>query len=109
MWRSFFFAVGIVSVLIGLQSLAVEEFRVDTNNRLFAFANRANRAIEATSSQKRIWSREWASQLSQPATILVTVLRNHITGGRRDSKLRLSVGVRRSPAIAVEQLNFKRD
>ena len=54
MWRSFFFAVGIVLVLIGLQSLAVEEFRVDKNNRLFSFAKRANRAIEATASRDNL-------------------------------------------------------
>ena len=54
MWRSFFFAVGLILIFIGLQSLAVEEFRVDKNNRLFAFANRANRAIEASKSQDNL-------------------------------------------------------
>ena len=49
MWRSFFFAVGIILIFIGLQCLAVQEFRIDKNNRLFAFAKKANRAIEATS------------------------------------------------------------
>ena len=48
MWRSFFFAFGIFLIFIGLECLAVEEFRVDKNNRLFAFAKKANRAIEAT-------------------------------------------------------------
>lgn len=51
MWRSFFFAVGIILFLIGLQCLAVQEFRVDQNNRLFSFAQRANRALEARTSQ----------------------------------------------------------
>ena len=50
MWRSFFFAVGIILILVGLQCLAVEQFRINKNNRLFAFANRANRALEATKS-----------------------------------------------------------
>ena len=58
MWRSFFFAVGIVLVLVGLQSLAVEEFRVDKNNRLFSFAQRANRAIEATSTRDNFRSQD---------------------------------------------------
>ena len=49
MWRSFFFAVGIMLFFVGLQCVAVEEYRVDTNNRLFSFANRANRALDAAS------------------------------------------------------------
>ena len=51
MWRSFFFAVGIILIFIGLQCLAVQEFRIDKNNRLFAFAKRANRAIDATAGK----------------------------------------------------------
>ena len=46
MWRSFFFAVGITLIFIGLQSLTVEEFRVDKNSRLFAIVSRANRAFD---------------------------------------------------------------
>lgn len=46
MWRSFFFAVGITLIFIGLQSLTVEEFRIDKNSRIFAIANRANRALD---------------------------------------------------------------
>jgi len=57
MWRSFFFAVGIILFLIGLQCLAVQEFRVDQNNRLFSFAKRANRAIESTGSRDNFGSR----------------------------------------------------
>ena len=34
-------------VLLGLQFLAIEEFRVNENNRLFSFAKRANRALDA--------------------------------------------------------------
>lgn len=51
MWRSFFFAVGIISILIGLQCLAVEEFRVDRNSRIFAVAEKANRALDSSPRQ----------------------------------------------------------
>ena len=48
MWRSFFFAVGIILVFIGLQCLAFEEFRVDKNSRIFAVAEKANRAFDSS-------------------------------------------------------------
>ena len=49
MWRSFFFAVGIILIFIGLQCLVVEEFRVDKNSRVFAVASKANRAFDSSS------------------------------------------------------------
>ena len=48
MWRSFFFAVGIILIFIGLQCLVVEEFRVDKNSRVFAVASKANRAFDSS-------------------------------------------------------------
>jgi len=48
MWRSFFFAVGIILILIGLQCLMVENFRVDKNSRIFAVAAKANRALDSS-------------------------------------------------------------
>ena len=51
MWRSFFFAVGITLIFFGLQCLVVEEFRVDKNSRIFAVAEKANRALDSSSSR----------------------------------------------------------
>ena len=51
MWRSFFFAVGIILLLIGLQCLMVENFRVDKNSRIFAVAAKANRALDSSPQQ----------------------------------------------------------
>ena len=48
MWRSFFFAVGIILIFLGLQCLVVEEFRVDENSRIFAVAEKANQALDSS-------------------------------------------------------------
>ena len=48
MWRSFFFAVGTILILLGVQCLILEEFRIDENSRLFTIAKRTNLALDET-------------------------------------------------------------
>jgi len=68
MWRSFFFAVGIILVFIGLQCLTFEEFRVDKNSRIFAVAEKANRAL-GSSSDRDVPQRELRPLGNQTANL----------------------------------------
>jgi hypothetical protein len=42
MWRSFFFAVGVILILAGAQCLVVEKFFVDSNNPLLSVARKSS-------------------------------------------------------------------